>query len=1139
MKIAIPEIPFWLITLLQILLFIFFILPKSIELNNIISPIVVVVVVFQLAIFFLAFSHLIQKGKTHHKKYFYILWEIQIFIFIFLSVILNPLQTFSVQEISTKALIFFSLMLIAIESIFLVYAIFREKVITKILFTLATSTTIIVFLIVFFVLMEGLPAFQENDPIDFITSSEWDPYYESEVTESLILTTTITDESYSIETSNQTIYLPINQTETVKITVTNLKQTKENYSININSDIKTNIFQDFLEINPNSKASTNLSITTQSIGINNVKISVIENSTNKIKTKNIICVTDTSDVTIKSEKQIYKLRRDDSQLQIPVKITNVAKTNETYNLSLTNPSYFIPSFNQINWINSEKKNNITESFLHLSLSPFETKTLILNPRFVYKTEGDHSLEIKITSLNNPKIRANNTIIISYTKNQLLTTEKDYKKTSLQENASFIINFDTSRDRTLNFKIEAITGNAKYNFIYENQSRQEINEQIVIQPNQQNSSKAKIRITPIDNNEKNIQTKVTLNIPGETPQLGAFPFIIGTFITTIIAVLIATPLGIGTAILLAEFTPNRIRKLLRPIYELLAGIPSVVYGLWGFITLGPLIKEYIYPVISSSIGQFIPFFSSESTTGNGFFTASIVLSIMIVPIIITLSEDAIRSVSKSLKEGSLALGTTRWQTMRHVILPKAKSGIVSSIILGTGRAIGETMAVLMILGASVRVPSSIFDSGMTMTGVIAAFFECTFNHPLSRHALFGIGSILFFMVFFLNVVIVEIQRRTDNEKDNNNKNYLITKLKKLFKRANTLNNQNKKRKISKKFQIINETSKKKFQIIDVIKKDNLNSYSKTSKNVAIVTSKNSKNKERSNYYKKINLTYNPIKKAWRQQKIMKTLFLSFSIIISIFLIYILGFVIFNGGLSLSPELFLSREISGGKEGGFLNAILGSLYLIAIAIFIAGPLSIGAAIYVQEYAKKQSIITRIILFTSDTLASTPSIIFGAFGFMLFVLYLEFGFSLLAGGITLAFMIIPLMLRSSIEAIKSIPHELHEGALALGATKWQSIRTVILPPATPGIISGVIIAMGRAIGESAAVLLTAGYAIHLPSSLLAGAASMPIMIYSYYDEALRTPILADKVYSAALILIIIVLLLNGIARIFSYRASKMMKY
>jgi phosphate transport system permease protein len=624
-------------------------------------------------------------------------------------------------------------------------------------------------------------------------------------------------------------------------------------------------------------------------------------------------------------------------------------------------------------------------------------------------------------------------------------------------------------------------------------------------------------------------KITVMQWGTKPTFGILPFIIGTVLTTFIAVLIAAPLGVGCAIFLAEFCPSKIRKILRPLYELLAGIPSVIYGLWGFLTFGPFIGEHVYPFISNTIGRYIGFFSAESTTGRGVLTASIVLSIMILPIIITLSEDAIRTVRRELKEASLALGATRWQTVKKVILPTASSGIISSIILGTGRAIGETMAVLMIMGSTSQIPASIFEPVGTMTSVIAGAFGWSFTSDLTRHALFGIGTILFFMIFTLNIIVFMIQKRTTNGKRKKTGwHFPIQKIKTLCAK--------------KKFTIVDDEegnesriNEKKFTIVDDVK------YSE----FTIIENIDDKKEEdltdiKDNHNNQTYIRHHRIssKKAIRSELLVKIALVIGAIIATSFLFLIIGDVVVKGGLLIKPEFLFVREIMGGLEGGFANAIIGSLFLVALAIGVATPLSLGTAIYVQEYAKANNPLTKIIMFASDTLASTPSIIFGAFGFMFFVLFLEFKFSLIAGGLTLAIMVIPLMLRSSIEAIKSIPHEFREASYAVGATRWQTIQHVVLPPAMPGITSGMIISIGRAIGETAAVMFTAGYTATIVTSIMHPAASMPNLIYNYYELSTKWPIVGAKIYSAALVLIIIVLILNFLAKMMKYRSEKMMR-
>ena len=516
------------------------------------------------------------------------------------------------------------------------------------------------------------------------------------------------------------------------------------------------------------------------------------------------------------------------------------------------------------------------------------------------------------------------------------------------------------------------------------------------------------------------------------------------------------------------------------------------------------------MIANSIGTFIPFLQDTGSMGNSIITASIVLSFMILPFILTFSEDAINSVPKKLKEGSLALGATRWLTIKKVILPEAKSGIISSIILGTGRAIGETMAVLMIMQFTTGIPNTLFANAGTMTSVIAAQLGSAFSQELTRQALFAVGLVLFIMIFILNIFIF-IMKGNSKEANKRRKQ----KIKNFFSTSKTKNKTKK-----------NVNNGKKFVVLEVISNSTINTQRKIDK-----TQK--KFKKITHDWKQI-----PVKRLLLQEKIVKSFLILAVLITSAFLFTILGDIILRGGLTIQPAYFLETEAKGSLEGGFLNAIIGSLQLVGIALAFAAPLSIGAAIYVQEYAKRNNIFKRIVLFTSDTLASTPSIVFGAFGYIFFVYYLRFNVSLFAGGLTLGFMIIPIMLRSSIEAIKSIPQEYREGSLALGATKWETIRHVVLPPASPGISSGTILSIGRAIGETAAVMFAAGYLSHITTSIMEPVGNLPNLIWKNYKLSFVQPALADKVYAAAFTLLIVVLILNAISRLISYRSSRMMK-
>jgi phosphate transport system permease protein len=229
------------------------------------------------------------------------------------------------------------------------------------------------------------------------------------------------------------------------------------------------------------------------------------------------------------------------------------------------------------------------------------------------------------------------------------------------------------------------------------------------------------------------------------EFGALPFIYGTVMSSVIALLIAVPLSLGVAIFLVEQAPPKIARPVGFLVELLASIPSVVYGLWGIFVLAPFLRTTVEPALARVFGQ-LPLFRG-TPTGIGLFTGGIILAIMITPIISAVVRDVLMAVPVSQREAALALGATRWETTR-VVLANASSGIAGAIILGLGRAVGETMAVTMVIGNRPEISASLFDPSYTIASVIAnELKEATADLQIS--ALIEIGLILFLVTFIIN------------------------------------------------------------------------------------------------------------------------------------------------------------------------------------------------------------------------------------------------------------------------------------------------------------------------------------------------------------------------------------------------------
>jgi phosphate transport system permease protein len=231
--------------------------------------------------------------------------------------------------------------------------------------------------------------------------------------------------------------------------------------------------------------------------------------------------------------------------------------------------------------------------------------------------------------------------------------------------------------------------------------------------------------------------------------GFYPFIVGTIWVTSVAMVIAVPPSLLAAVYLAEYAPPRIRASAKPLIDLLAGIPSVVYGVWGVLAVVPFVEQVIAPPMSRWLG-FIPLFRADNPTGYGVLAGGVVLAIMVFPVIIAVAEEVIRAAPQGLREASLALGATRWQTVKHVVLRRTMPGVIAAVVLGFSRAFGETMAVLMVVGNVAQVPHSIFDAAYPLTALIANNYGEMMSIPSYDAALLGAALILLLVVLAFNI-----------------------------------------------------------------------------------------------------------------------------------------------------------------------------------------------------------------------------------------------------------------------------------------------------------------------------------------------------------------------------------------------------
>jgi len=274
------------------------------------------------------------------------------------------------------------------------------------------------------------------------------------------------------------------------------------------------------------------------------------------------------------------------------------------------------------------------------------------------------------------------------------------------------------------------------------------------------------------------------------------------------------------------------------------------------------------------------------------------------------------------------------------------------------------------------------------------------------------------------------------------------------------------------------------------------------------------------------------RAWARRKETLIYFLIWvgAGLVALILLGVVTYVAVKGIGAVNWSFLTEMPSRGGKEGGISSTIVSTVYLTALALLVSVPVGVGTAVYLTEYGNRKHPFTRVIEVSAELLAGTPSIVFGLFGFVFFVLLLGLGWSVISGSLTLALMILPTIIRASQEAIAAVPQEFRENSLALGATKWQTVSRMVLPSAVPGIVTGVILGIGRCVGETAAVLLTAGSALGMPVSPTDPARSMAVHLYVLASEGIST----QRAFGTAFLLITLVLMINYLANVSLRRLS-----
>ena len=530
----------------------------------------------------------------------------------------------------------------------------------------------------------------------------------------------------------------------------------------------------------------------------------------------------------------------------------------------------------------------------------------------------------------------------------------------------------------------------------------------------------------------------------TGSYGIAYMIAGTFAATAGALIIGGITGFFTAVFLVYYCPKKLKRVLISVINLLAGIPSIIYGFFGMVFLLPMLAM-IAP-----------------NDGSGLLATSLVLGIMIMPTVVSLSRTSLEAVPQSYYEGSVALGSTHSRTVFSVMCPAAKSGIFASLVLGIGRALGETMAVVMVSGNSVAELDGLFSSFRVLTANIVT--ELGYAGEVQKGALIATGLVLLFFVLIINILFAFISGK-------------------------------------------------------VVKKVTVSSGQR--KWLSFSWTRRVKSFFASCAYK------------IKAPLIGKIVAICAGAVTALSLAVIIGFIFVQGLPTLisQPQLLYAPFKFGSGEVTLFPSIITTLETVALSIVISVPIGLLTAIFINEYASR-NFFMRMVRSAIDVLAGIPSIVYGLFGTIVFVPLFSSTVSIAAGTLTISMMLLPTIVRSTEESLKSVPMSLREGSYALGAGKVRTIFKTVVPSALPGIMSAIILSMGRVISESAPFIWTMGSMMKgIPHSITDSGTTLAVAMYQLAGEGWHRP----EAYAAAVVLIVVVLALNFIAELLVSKLGK----
>ena len=573
-----------------------------------------------------------------------------------------------------------------------------------------------------------------------------------------------------------------------------------------------------------------------------------------------------------------------------------------------------------------------------------------------------------------------------------------------------------------------------------------------------------------------------------PIFGALPFIYGTLMTSILALMIAVPAAIGIALATVVLLPKKLRGPVGAMINLLAAVPSVIFGLWGLTVLVPFLTPAL-EWLSSTFGGLNIFgwhpFEGPITSGS-YLISALVLAVMVLPIITAIIREVLLTVPRDQQEAAYALGATRWEMVRNSMLPWARSGIVGASALGLGRAVGETIAIALLLGNSPGIFTSLVGPGSTLASIIA--LQTGEASGLQLSALTALAVVLFVLAFGINALARLLVRRHEGgaARKGGLVSRAVTGIVGLFPRR----------------------APKNVQASPPL--------------AAGAPPPPPPRREPATISGSASLS--------RSRRVRSRLgegVVWFSLAFGMVpLILVIWEMVRLGLPAISGSFFteLPPTDPSSYAGGISNALVGTLILMGIATLIAAPLGILTALFIRDVARPGTISGKIgsaVGFVVDILLGVPSIVVGLIVYLGVVIVMGH-FSAWAGGIALAIIMFPVVVRASDEVLQLVPQAQKEAAMALGAPKWRTTLAIVIPAALPGIITGVLLGVARASGETAPLLFTSLGNQFFSTALNEPISAIPQLIYQRTIQV-ATPASLQLAWGAALVLVAIIFILN----------------